>query len=99
MLVYLFFFHLSVGPMRVKGPVVQYTNENNLQANRAAVAQPTPPRPQLVAPPQPVRTEWVIPLHDAIPPTWPKVHHVSVLLNILPHVLIYYNYICQDSDG
>lgn len=41
---------LFVGAMRVKGPVVQYTNENNLLANRTACTQSTPPRPQL--PPQ-----------------------------------------------
>uniref|UniRef100_W5UGA6 [histone H3]-lysine(4) N-trimethyltransferase n=1 Tax=Ictalurus punctatus TaxID=7998 RepID=W5UGA6_ICTPU len=47
----------NMGAMRVKGPVVQYTNENNILANRSAVTQTTPPRPQITVPSQPVRTE------------------------------------------
>ncbi|KAF5902340.1 histone-lysine N-methyltransferase SETDB1-B isoform X1, partial [Clarias magur] len=47
----------NMGPMRVKGPVVQYTSENNLPPIRPAITQPapTPLRPQLPAPPQPLQ--------------------------------------------
>ncbi|XP_072536590.1 histone-lysine N-methyltransferase SETDB1-B isoform X2 [Salminus brasiliensis] len=48
----------NMGAMRAKGPVVQYTtNENNPLANRPAGPQPMGPRPQFPCPPQAIRPE------------------------------------------